>query len=107
MSKILLTLSFFIILTFNAQAESTNISVVPWVKDTLVSYVVRSGELKDAYSKLKTLSLDAVHFIQSNGKSSTVELDDLVSVVSRQLERESVFLNKEQIVATIISAINS
>jgi len=105
--KFLLTIMLFLFtLGAFAQRNSQN-EVVPRVKKSLITYVLRSGEAKEAYLKIKTIGLDAISFVQSSGKVSSKELDEVVMNVSRELEHEALFLNKEQIVASIISAINS
>lgn len=86
---------------------AANYNVVPQVKEVLATYAVKSSNMTEAYAKIKTISLSAIDYIQTDGEKSSEELDILVGDISRRLERDAVFMSKDQIIATIISAINS
>ena len=88
-------------------SEVTSFSVVSEVKEILVSYVLRNSNKSEAYSKIKLISLSAIDFIQTDGEKSSDELNELVANISKHLEHDAIYMKKEQIVATIISAINS
>lgn len=93
--------------SFGTFAQSSNPEVIPKIKRSLISYVLNGANSQEAYSKIKIIGLDAISFVQSQGRVSSKELDDVVLNVSRELEHDAVFLNKDQIVHSIISAINS
>ena len=80
---------------------------MPSVKKTVVNFVIKNNSSTEAYKSIKEISLSAVEFIQSQGEHSSEKLEQLVVIISRELERSAIFLNKKDVVATIISAINS
>ena len=107
-SKIFLLLCLMISINLKASAsEFANFEVVSDVKEMIVSYAVKDSSMTEAYSKIKSISLSAIDFIQTDGETSSEELNELVTNISKELEHEAIFMKKEQIVATIISAINS
>ncbi len=80
---------------------------MPSVRKTVVNFVIKNNSSTEAYKSIKEISLSAVEFIQSQGEHSSEKLEQLVVIVSQELERSAIFLNKKDVVATIISAINS
>jgi hypothetical protein len=107
-SKIFLLICLIISINVKAQAgEVANFEVVSDVKEMIVSFAVKNSTMTEAYSKIKSISLSAISFIQTDGKISSDDLNELVTNITKQLEHEAVFMKKEQVVATIISAINS
>lgn len=108
MSKIILLLCLIISVNLKANAsQSTSIEVVNDVKKMIVSYAVKNSSMSEAYSKIKSISLSAIDFIQTDGEQSSDELNELATIISQKLEHDAVFMKKEQVIETIISAINS
>jgi len=100
----------FISTLLSASAHASTASrfgILPSVKHTIISQVASSKTSTESYNYLKEISLSAVEYITSEGEKSNVKLEELISNISVQLEKEAIFLEKEDIVATIISAINS
>ena len=94
-------------MNINAKVDSLEFKVVPKVKQVLVQYVSKDSSAQDAYKKIKEISMEAISYIQSDGEISSSHLDELIAVISRKLEHEAIFLNKDQVITSIISAINS
>ena len=108
MSKILLLLCLIISINIKANAsEVANFEVVSDVKVMIVSYAVKNSTMTEAYSKIKSISLSAISFIQTDGEKSSDELNELVVNIAEQLQHDAVYMKKKQIIVTIISAINS
>lgn len=102
---LLICISFSI--SLKSSAAAANYSVVPEVKKVIVSYAVKDSNMTEAYSKIKSISLSAVDYVQTDGEKTSMELDVLVATISEKLEHEAIYMNKDEIIATIISAINS
>lgn len=81
--------------------------VIPSIKKEIVNYVVKNRSAEESYSAIKDISLSAVHFVQSEGIESSERLEELISIVSRRLETDAVYLSRKDIVEAIIKAINS
>jgi len=81
--------------------------VMPSVKQEIVNYVIKNRSAEESYSAIKDISLSAVTFVQSEGVESSERLEELISIVSRKLEADAVYLSRKDIVEAIIKAINS
>jgi hypothetical protein len=107
----LLLFSLFIVSISMSHASSLTLqsdySIIPTVKETIVSLVVKEKTSVESYSYIKEISLSAISFIQSDGNNTTDELESLIKTVSVRLEKRAIFMKRSDIVETIISAINS
>ena len=108
MSKVILLLCLIISINVKANiSEPSNIDVVINVKKIIVSYAVKKSSIQKACSKIKSISLSAINFVQTDGEQSSDELNELATIISQELQHDAVYLKKDKVIETIISAINS
>ncbi len=103
------SLIIIISMTYSAfsYANMSQFVVMPSIKNEIVNYVIKNRTAEESYSAIKDISLSAVNFVQSEGEESSERLEELILIVSRKLETDSVYLSRKDIVEAIIKAINS
>ena len=107
-SKALILFSLFIItISISYGAIPQKNSALPTVRETVLNFVVKDRTSVESYSYLKDISISAINFIQSDGNLTSAKLETLIKVVSIRLEKDAIVLRKSDIVATIITALNS
>ncbi len=109
--KLIINITFFSLIIMSslsqAKASEVNYVVLPKIKEEVVSYAIKNASVKEAYSIIKNISLSAIEYIQTDGEKTSDELEALTIIVTNALERESVFMSKDDVIATIISSLNS
>ena len=101
-----------------ASEKSQYIQFVPVVKKSLIKYLYQdhSKNIKqkkvissstDALKCMKEIGIAAINYIQSGGKKTTVRLDEVVAILTRDLSVKAPSFKKQDVVLTIISALNS
>lgn len=106
--KVLLSL-FLSLFTFvlNSQALDKHSFALPAVKQTVMNFVIKDRSSTESYQFIKDISLSAVKYIKTDGLESSKNLDRLIEIVSVRLKKSAIKMRKKDIVATIVTAINS
>jgi hypothetical protein len=105
--KIICTLSLFFSLNLFASESLVRYEFVPVIKDMLIQKAIqRSDQNKStAYEYIKRISQQAIQNIKHNDIPE--DLSQCVSEIKFDLEQSNIYLSHQEIVETLIAAINS